>query len=210
MASTQIRRIFFTNCLLNGGHLKHLKTGVRCYSSKKTIGFVGVGNMGRPMSQNLLKNDHPVVVYDVLDEAMEQCKHDGAKTASSPAELASKSDVVITMLPTNQHVLDCYQGPSGIFEGAKKDTIFIDSSTVDPSVSITISKGALERRTSFVDAPVSGGGYRIKQHCLTNDKEFKKVCVLASLNYKDVTHRYVILHNIGRFRLSAKTSGYRE
>lgn len=57
-----------------------------------------------------------MVVYDVLEEVMEQSKHDGAKTASSPADLASKVDVVLTMLPTNQHVLDCYQGPNGVFE----------------------------------------------------------------------------------------------
>lgn len=63
-----------------------------------------------------MNQEYPVVVYDVVQEAVEQSKHDGAQSASNPAEVASKSDVVVTMLPTNQHVLDCYQGPKGIFE----------------------------------------------------------------------------------------------
>ena len=97
-----------------------------------TVGFVGIGNMGSAMVSNLLKNGHQVVVYDVSSSAINSAVAQGAKAASSVAELSSQSDRVITMLPTPDIVKATFRGANGIMANSKKGSILIDSSTVGP------------------------------------------------------------------------------
>lgn len=125
--------------------------------SKQKVGIIGLGQMGGPMAKNLLKNNFPITVFDINKKAVEDLKTLGAHTADGPADLASKVDVVLTMLPTNAHVLETYTGKAGILEGANKTTLLVDSSTIDPFVAATVCKAAGEKGISFVDAPVSGG-----------------------------------------------------
>ncbi|KAH0955928.1 hypothetical protein HN011_007516 [Eciton burchellii] len=139
-------------------------TGERCYSR---IGFVGLGNMGSHMAGNLLKKGYELTVYDINKLATANLVKVGAKCASSLAEMSRNVDVVMSMLPSNQHVLDVYTDENGVLKMAREGALLIDSSTVDPSVSQTIASQARERRLRFIDSPVSGGVNAAKDGSLT-------------------------------------------
>ncbi|XP_003705035.2 3-hydroxyisobutyrate dehydrogenase, mitochondrial isoform X1 [Megachile rotundata] len=139
-------------------------TGKRCFSQ---VGFIGLGNMGSHMARNLLKKGYKLVVYDVNESAMSNLTKAGADKASNTAELAKDVDVVVSMLPSNQHVLDVYDIKNGLLSSAKRDTLLIDSSTIDPFVSQTVAKNAGEVGARFVDCPVSGGVNAAKDGTLT-------------------------------------------
>lgn len=122
------------------------------------VGFIGLGNMGANMADHLQKAGHELVVYDSNSDAMKSFVRFGATAASSPADLASKVDRVMTMVPTPKHVLEVYLGPNGVVSGgkAKAGTILIDSSTIDPQTSQQVAEEAVKAGLDFVDAPVSG------------------------------------------------------
>ncbi|EZA56099.1 3-hydroxyisobutyrate dehydrogenase, mitochondrial [Ooceraea biroi] len=113
--------------------------------------------MGGHMARNLLKKGYALTVYDVNKLAMTNLAEAGAKCAASVAEMSSNVEVVISMLPSNQHVLDVYTGKDGVLSAAKENALLIDSSTVDPSVDQSIASQARERNLRFIDSPVSGG-----------------------------------------------------
>jgi len=121
------------------------------------IGFIGIGNMGAPMSANLLKAGHELTVYDKREEAMEEPVRLGAKAARSPREVAHASDVVMTSLPTQKALEDVVMGRDGVLEGAMRGCVLIDTSTVSPSTIKRIAAIARERGVEVLDAPVSGG-----------------------------------------------------
>nr|CAD7452999.1 unnamed protein product [Timema tahoe] len=100
---------------------------------------------------------HKLVVYDVFPEAMVPFKEAGATICTSPGDVVMQSSCVITMLPSNAHVLQVYQGEGGILESVKRGTLLIDSSTVDPSIAKAVAAGADKQGALFFDAPVSGG-----------------------------------------------------
>ncbi|KAI4494529.1 hypothetical protein M0802_008850 [Mischocyttarus mexicanus] len=130
------------------------RTNLRRFSK---IGFIGLGNMGNHMARNILKKDYQLTVFDVDKSAISKLIEDGAKTASTSAETVKDVDVLISMLPSNQHVLNCYTGANGILSSVKKGILLIDSSTIDPFVSQEIAKEAEKLEAKFIDAPVSGG-----------------------------------------------------
>ena len=99
------------------------------------IGFVGLGIMGKPMAKNLLKASHSLVVYDIMPTGMEELTAAGAAKGSSPKDVASRTDLVITMVPDGPEVEQAVLGSNGVLEGAKKGTIVIDMSSVSPMVS---------------------------------------------------------------------------
>eukprot|EP00002_Diphylleia_rotans_P023934 TRINITY_DN4719_c0_g2_i1.p1 TRINITY_DN4719_c0_g2~~TRINITY_DN4719_c0_g2_i1.p1 ORF type:complete len:301 (+),score=75.74 TRINITY_DN4719_c0_g2_i1:69-971(+) len=122
-----------------------------------TVGFIGLGNMGSRMAANLMRAGFPLIVNDINKTAVSQAVQNGAKSAESPAELAAKSDAIVTMLPSPALVREVYAGPKGILEGAKKGAFFIDSSTIDPSTARSVTELAVSANANMVDAPVSGG-----------------------------------------------------
>ncbi len=124
---------------------------------KPVIGFIGVGAMGTPMSRNLLKADYPLVVYDVRKEAVEEAVKAGAEKASSPKEVASRSSVIITMLPASPEVEAVMLGPNGVIEGAKPASIVIDMSSSYPTSTRMIAEKLAAKKIRMLDAPVSGG-----------------------------------------------------
>ncbi|XP_046735791.1 3-hydroxyisobutyrate dehydrogenase, mitochondrial [Diprion similis] len=121
------------------------------------IGFIGLGNMGGHMARNLIKKGYKLTVFDVNGAAVSSLVEAGANGANSAADASENADVVISMLPSNQHVLDCYIGEKGVLSSVKKDVLLVDSSTIDPSVSEQVSIAAKKIGARFVDAPVSGG-----------------------------------------------------
>src|SRR5476649_1202081 len=95
------------------------------------IGFIGLGNMGLPMAQNLIKAGHQVEGVDVNLAAIEKLKAAGGASVEFPKVAASRADVVITMLPAGKQVREVYLGPNGIIENANSGTLLIDCSTID-------------------------------------------------------------------------------
>lgn len=121
------------------------------------IGFIGLGIMGKPMSKNLLKAGYELVVYDHKRTSMDEVVAEGAVAADSAADVASKCNVIITMLPNSPHVREVCLGQGGIAEGASKGTIVIDMSSIDPVQSKLIGASLEEKGIELMDAPVSGG-----------------------------------------------------
>ena len=121
------------------------------------IGFIGVGTMGLPMAVNLVKKGFAVTAYDLSAQAVKAAVAAGMTAAASAAEAVAGADVVVTMLPSSPHVESVYGGDGGVINAARKGTLCIDMSTVDPAASRRVAATAAERGLRFVDAPVSGG-----------------------------------------------------
>jgi 3-hydroxyisobutyrate dehydrogenase len=122
-----------------------------------TIGFIGTGTMGRPMLANLVKTGFSVVAYDIVPGALQGAVASGATAASSAAEAARRSELVITMLPSSSQVEEAYLGRGGVLEGVASGRLCVDMSTIDPAVSRRVAAALAARSVRFLDAPVSGG-----------------------------------------------------
>jgi len=121
------------------------------------IEFIGIGIMGKPMAKNLIDAGYPLVAYDINKEALEEIISYGAERASSSKEVASQSDVIITMLPNSPDVKKVVLGKEGVIEGVKKGQILIDMSSIAPLVTQEIAKELYAKGVEMLDAPVSGG-----------------------------------------------------
>lgn len=121
------------------------------------VGFIGLGIMGRPMAMNLLKAGYELVVCDFNKEAVADAVTGGAVVAENGAAVASQCEVIITMLPNSPHVREAVLGSGGIAEGAKKGTVLIDMSSIDPTETKAIGAELAEKEIEMLDCPVSGG-----------------------------------------------------
>ncbi len=121
------------------------------------IGFIGLGIMGKPMSKNLVKAGHELVVCDFNKHAVAELVEMGAKQAANGAEVAKECDVVITMLPNSPHVRSVALGENGIADGAHEGSVLIDMSSIDPTESKKIGEELAKKGIEMLDAPVSGG-----------------------------------------------------
>src|SRR5262249_47684296 len=120
------------------------------------IGFIGLGNMGLPMAQNLIKAGHAVAGFDVKEDAIGNLAAAGGR-ARSLAEACTDAEVVITMLPAGSHVREVYLEGDGVLAAVAPGTLLIDSSTIDVETARAVEHAAQERGFAMVDAPVSGG-----------------------------------------------------
>jgi 3-hydroxyisobutyrate dehydrogenase len=121
------------------------------------IGFIGLGNMGLPMAQNLIKAGHQVEGVDVNPAAVENLKAAGGAGVETAKTAAARADVVITMLPSGKEVRDIYLGVGGIIEDANAGTLLIDCSTIDVETARAVAGAAEKKGLLMLDAPVSGG-----------------------------------------------------
>lgn len=121
------------------------------------IGFIGLGAMGRPMALHLVKAGYSVRVYARRPEAAAPLVEAGASRAATLAQLASDSDVVITMVTATPDVEDVLLGPDGVASGARPGTIAIDMSTIAPQATRRMAERLAERQVRMLDAPVTGG-----------------------------------------------------
>lgn len=121
------------------------------------IGFIGLGIMGMPMMKNLLKAAYSVVAYDIVPELVSAAARDGAERGDSCSEVASRSDVIITMLPDGPEVEQAVLGPGGVLDGARAGAIVVDMSSINPLVSQKVAAECAKKGVEFIDAPVSGG-----------------------------------------------------
>jgi 2-hydroxy-3-oxopropionate reductase len=122
-----------------------------------TVGFIGLGLMGRPMAKNLLKAGFAVVAHSRSQGPVDDVVSAGAERARSPAEVARKATRIITMVPDSPDVELVLEGPDGVFNALQRGTILIDMSTIAPAVARRLAAKAASLGATMLDAPVSGG-----------------------------------------------------
>src|SRR3984893_13094231 len=143
------------------------------------IGFIGLGNMGLPMAQNLIKAGHPVCGYDVNAAALDKLSAAGGIAVRSLDVASMGVDLVITMLPAREQVREVYLGQGGVLASAAPDTLLIDCSTVDVETARAVAAAAKVNELEMLDAPVSGGVAGAQAATLTfmvggTDKAFER------------------------------------
>ena len=121
------------------------------------IGFIGLGIMGRPMARNLMKAGYNLVLFSRSPGPVNELAAEGAEQASGPTDLASRVDIVITMLPDSPDVVSVVKGEGGVLEAARPGSVIIDMSSIDPMVARALAADAASRGVEMLDAPVSGG-----------------------------------------------------
>ncbi len=121
------------------------------------IGFIGLGVMGRPMARNLLKAGFGLVVHSRTRASVDELVAAGATAGQSAADVAGRSDIVITMLPDSPDVRLVVAGPGGVFEQVRAGMVIVDMSTISPAVARELAAEAGRRAADMLDAPVSGG-----------------------------------------------------
>jgi 3-hydroxyisobutyrate dehydrogenase-like beta-hydroxyacid dehydrogenase len=129
----------------------------------QTVGFIGLGTMGGPMAQNVRKRGYEMVVYDLNPNAAVPLVAQGARSATSPREVAAAADVVITMLPDGPDVEDAILGRDGAIEGLRPGAVLVDMSTIDPEATRRIGTRLAERGVRMVDSPVG----KTSEHALS-------------------------------------------
>ena len=122
-----------------------------------TIGFIGLGIMGKPMATNLIKAGYQLTVHDINRKPVQDLVAMGAEQAFSPEEAAGPADAVFTSLPNDQIVEQVATGKDGVIEGMKTGGILVDMSTISPTTTKRIARELKSKGMEMLDAPVSGG-----------------------------------------------------
>lgn len=123
----------------------------------KTIGFIGLGIMGKPMAKHLINAGHPLVVYNRTASKAQELVAVGARQVGSPKEVAENAEIIITMVADSPDVEQVILGPAGVIEGARAGSIIVDMSSISPIVTQRIAAELATRKVAMFDAPVSGG-----------------------------------------------------
>jgi 2-hydroxy-3-oxopropionate reductase len=123
----------------------------------ESIGFIGLGIMGKPMARNLLAAGFPVTVHSRSTGPVDEVVAAGAVRADGPASVAAGSDITITMLPDTADVDQVLVGAGGVIEGVSEGSLVIDMSSIDPEPTRTMAAAFAAKGVAMLDAPVSGG-----------------------------------------------------
>jgi|SRR5579884_477401 len=126
-------------------------------STQPTIGFIGLGIMGKPMAKNLLAAGYPVIALNRSRGAVDEVVAAGAQPGSSPQDVAERSDVLITMLPDSPDVESVMLGADGAAAGLRSGSLWIDMSTIAPATTKRVAAELAKKGVRSLDAPVSGG-----------------------------------------------------
>jgi 4-hydroxybutyrate dehydrogenase/sulfolactaldehyde 3-reductase len=126
----------------------------------ETIGFVGLGRMGRPMASNLSRKGFRLIVHDINRDAVAELEKLQCRGADSAAQVAEEAPLVVTMLPNSAVVSEIVGGADGVLAHAKPGGLIMDMSTVSPETTDALAKAAAARGIGFVDAPVG----RLAEH----------------------------------------------
>ena len=130
---------------------------------KPTVGFIGLGLMGKPMAQNLLKAGFSVVVWNRTRARAQELVSEGAKLGENPRETAKVADVLITIVSDPPALEEVLWGANGAMEGLRRGSAYIDSSTISPDLARRAAAACAERGVDFLDAPVTGGDWGAKK-----------------------------------------------
>ena len=123
----------------------------------QSIGFIGLGLMGKPMAHNLLSAGFPLTVWNRTKSKADDLVRAGAKLAANPHEAAANADVLITIVSDPPALEEVLFGPSGALDALRKGSLLIDSSTVSPDAARRVATACAGRGVDFLDAPVTGG-----------------------------------------------------
>jgi len=123
----------------------------------ETVGFIGLGIMGKPMAHNLLKAGYALVILNRHQSVTDELVAGGARVVEQPSEVAAQSQVVITMLPDSPQVEEVLVGPNGVLAGAKRGLVILDMSTISSVVTQRLAQQLAAHGVAMLDAPVSGG-----------------------------------------------------
>ena len=158
------------------------------------VAFIGVGNMGSPMAENLIKAGKKVCVFDVSKEMLDKARERKFDIADSFENLLSRSpNIVITMLPAGKNSKEVYLGENGIINKVSKDCLLIDCSTIDIKTSVELGTKAKEKGIKMIDAPVSGGVMGAKNASLTflvggSREAFDSAKIILEIMGKNIFH----------------------
>ena len=122
----------------------------------ETVGFIGLGMMGRPMATNIMKKGHRLVAYDVAHDALDHVVGLGATAAIGPADVARQASVVISMVDTTAQAEEVIVGEDGLIENAQVGDVIVSMSTIDPVVLRAMHATLASKGVGLIDAPVSG------------------------------------------------------
>jgi 2-hydroxy-3-oxopropionate reductase len=131
------------------------------------LGFIGLGTMGRPMARHLMDGGHAMAVYARRAASARPLAAAGAAVCATPAAVAERSEVVFTMVTGTRDVEQVVLGPDGVIHGARRGTLVIDMSTIDPAATRAIAEGLAAEGVDMLDAPVSGGPQGVRDATLT-------------------------------------------
>jgi 3-hydroxyisobutyrate dehydrogenase len=131
------------------------------------VGFIGLGIMGKPMAQNLLKAGFELTVFNRSKPPVDLLVSSGAAAADSPKAVAERSGVVITMVTDSEAVKSVVLGQGGVIEGAHEGLVLIDMSTIAPGVTRSVAASLASKGVCALDAPVSGGDVGAREATLT-------------------------------------------
>jgi 3-hydroxyisobutyrate dehydrogenase-like beta-hydroxyacid dehydrogenase len=132
-----------------------------------SVGFIGLGRMGKSMALNLVSAGHHLIVHSRSQGPVDELLRTGAAPAGNPGEVAALADVVFTCLPDEATSESVYLGSSGLVEACRPTNLFIETSTIGPELARRISAEVETKRASYIDAPISGGVERAQDGGLT-------------------------------------------
>jgi 3-hydroxyisobutyrate dehydrogenase len=160
---------------------------------KPTVGFVGLGVMGKSMAGHILAAGYPLFVYTRTKSKAEPLLQKGAKWADSPKELAEKASVIFTIVGFPQDVEEVYLGENGLITNGRKHSYLVDMTTSSPTLARKLYEEGKKKGISVLDAPVSGGDIGAREARLAimvgGDKEaFDYVCPLFEIMGKNITY----------------------
>ena len=162
------------------------------------IGWIGLGKMGVPMSQSLIKAGFPVTVYNRSKEKEEGLKASGARVAPTPAALIQQAGVVIIMVTNDKAIDDIFNGDNGLLGAGTNGKIIINMSTVSPAISKEMAAACTKQGNQYLDAPVSGS---VKQ------AEEAQLVIMAGGDESTFEKAKPILEKIGRMALLVGGTG---
>jgi 3-hydroxyisobutyrate dehydrogenase len=122
----------------------------------KTVGFVGLGEMGGPMARNLLNAGHPLIVYDIDPRKNAIFASLGATVATGPSDVARQAHVIISMVDTTAQAEEVIVGPDGFIEAALPGDVVVSMSTIDPAAVIKMQQMLAAKKIEIIDSPVTG------------------------------------------------------
>jgi 2-hydroxy-3-oxopropionate reductase len=162
-------------------------------SGALTIGYIGLGLMGKFIARNILRAGFPLVVHNRSQAAVEELVAEGASSALSPAETAAQVDIVFTNLPDSPDVESVVLEEGGILAGAHPGLIFVDNSTIKPATTRRIAEVLAEKKVLCLDAPVSGGDIGARDGTLAimvggPEQALERVMPVFQVIGKTITH----------------------
>ncbi|MDZ7290906.1 MAG: NAD(P)-dependent oxidoreductase [candidate division KSB1 bacterium] len=157
------------------------------------LGFIGLGIMGQPMSRRLLQAGFNLIVYTRTPARAQAVMAMGAQWAESPADVAARSEIIITMLPDTPEVETVLFGENGVYQGLSAGKIVVDMSTISPEATVKFAEQLRARECELLDAPVSGGESGAIAGTLTimvggNENSFQKCLPVFQAMGKNIVH----------------------